>query len=120
MTSANASNLRNRKSAKDDTRLGQAAEVVEILDEDAVPEPAEVSSATSPIAGEDDYDRRSAFFDLIRVLLILLVASFAVSYLMSGGESWAWGMRNKPRYLRAGWWKAKFVSNPSVSLLPRL
>jgi hypothetical protein len=60
---------------------------------------------------EDVY---SPWVDILRVLTFLLLASCALSYLVSSGESWFWGMKNPPKYLRAQWWKSQFVSRAIV------
>lgn len=55
---------------------------------------------------EDDY---SPYLDIFRVLTFLLLASCGLSYLVSGGESYFWGMQNKPNYLKLSWWKMQYV-----------
>lgn len=55
---------------------------------------------------EDDY---SPYLDIFRVLTFLLLASCGLSYLVSGGESYFWGMKNKPDYLKLSWWKMQYV-----------
>ncbi|KAL1895268.1 hypothetical protein Sste5346_005415 [Sporothrix stenoceras] len=54
---------------------------------------------------EDDY---SPYLDIFRVLTFLLLASCGLSYLVSGGESYFWGMQNKPNYLKLSWWKMQY------------
>ncbi|EPE07601.1 cytochrome b5-like heme steroid binding domain-containing protein [Ophiostoma piceae UAMH 11346] len=54
---------------------------------------------------EDDY---SPYLDIVRVVTFLLVASCGVSYLVSNGESYFWGMKNKPDYLKLSWWKLQY------------
>ncbi|GAO16244.1 uncharacterized protein UV8b_08242 [Ustilaginoidea virens] len=60
---------------------------------------------------DDDDDDYTPWLDILRLLSFLLVASCGLSYMISGGESWFWGMKNKPSYLRADWWKAQ-LSGP--------
>ncbi|KAG5925030.1 hypothetical protein E4U42_004481 [Claviceps africana] len=55
-------------------------------------------------AEQDDY---TPWVDVLRVLSFLLVASCGLSYMISGGESLFWGLKNKPAYLRPDWWKAQ-------------
>ncbi|KIE02661.1 Cytochrome b5, partial [Metarhizium majus ARSEF 297] len=57
----------------------------------------------------DDDDEYSPWVDILRVLSFLLVASCGLSYVISGGESLFWGMKDKPQYLRVGWWKSQFA-----------
>ena len=54
-------------------------------------------------------DETTPWVDGLRVLTFLFVASCALSYLISSGESFFWGMQNKPYYLRLDWWKSHFV-----------
>ncbi|KAL6804643.1 cytochrome b5 [Trichoderma sp. SZMC 28013] len=56
----------------------------------------------------DDEDAYSPWLDVLRVISFLFVASCALSYWISNGESFFWGMRNKPNYLRVDWWKAQW------------
>lgn len=55
---------------------------------------------------EDDY---SPYLDIFRVLTFLCLASCGLSYLVSNGESYFWGMKNKPDYLKLSWWKMQYV-----------
>lgn len=57
---------------------------------------------------EDD-DPYTPWVDILRVLTFLFVASCGLSYLISNGETWFWGMQNPPNYLRAAWWKSQWV-----------
>lgn len=73
----------------------------------AVPEPADKSTKTTT---KSDTDGRSTIYlDILRVISFLLVASCALSYVVSDGESYFWKLRNTPDYLRVDWWKAKMV-----------
>ncbi|KAK1754407.1 membrane-associated progesterone-binding protein 4 [Echria macrotheca] len=55
----------------------------------------------------DDEDAYSPWIDVLRVITFLFVASCGLSYLISGGESFFWGMKHTPNYLKSTWWKAK-------------
>lgn len=68
--------------------------------------PTKKSSSKSKVEEEDAY---SPWLDVLRVITFLFVASCALSYWISNGESFFWGMRNKPNYLRVDWWKAQWV-----------
>ncbi|KAG5953341.1 hypothetical protein E4U53_005987 [Claviceps sorghi] len=74
------------------------------------PDLAKTDTRSNPPSGsrrnaeQDDY---SPWVDMLRVLTFLLVASCGLSYVISGGESLFWGMKNKPTYLRLDWWKAQ-------------
>ncbi|KAI1438606.1 hypothetical protein GGR50DRAFT_370378 [Xylaria sp. CBS 124048] len=64
----------------------------------------------------DDEDDYSPWVDVLRVITFLIFASCALSYLISGGETFTWGMKHPPKYLRREWWKAKF--NGPIYLTP--
>lgn len=67
----------------------------------------------------DDEDAYSPWLDVLRVISFLFVASCALSYWISNGESFFWGMRNKPNYLRVDWWKAQWVRSPRLTKKPK-
>jgi hypothetical protein len=58
---------------------------------------------------EDEDDEYSPWVDILRVLSFLVFASCALSYLVSSGESYTWGMKHPPKYLQVDWWKSQFV-----------
>lgn len=59
-----------------------------------------------------DEDRDSYWLDGLRVLTFLFFASCGLSYLISSGESFFWGISNPPNYTKIDWWKAKLVRRP--------
>lgn len=59
-----------------------------------------------------DEDRDSYWLDGLRVLTFLFIASCGLSYLISSGESFFWGISNPPNYTKIDWWKAKLVRPP--------
>lgn len=61
-------------------------------------------------AARDENDTSSRL-DILRFLILLLVASCGLSYVITGGDSLFWGIKNKPDVLRVDWWKAKTVSS---------
>ncbi|CAK7230453.1 hypothetical protein SCUCBS95973_007579 [Sporothrix curviconia] len=67
--------------------------------------PARKSKKRPRIEEEDDY---SPYLDVFRVLTFLLMASCGLSYLVSGGESYFWGMKHRPDYLKLSWWKMQY------------
>ncbi|KAK7425252.1 hypothetical protein QQZ08_008272 [Neonectria magnoliae] len=52
-----------------------------------------------------DLDVYTPWVDILRVLTFLLMASCGLSYVISGGESWFWGMKHKPSYMTVDYWK---------------
>lgn len=65
---------------------------------------------------EDDY---TPWVDVLRVLTFLLLASCGVSYVISGGESWWWGMKEKPDVLTINYWKELLKGpDPPIYLTP--
>jgi hypothetical protein len=76
-------------------------------------EPAEAQAfqpkARSAKAKIEEEDSWSPFVDAFRVLAFLLLASAGLSYLVSGGETWTWGLKTRPKFADLDWWKAQFV-----------
>lgn len=60
---------------------------------------------------EDDY---TPWLDILRVVTFLFIASCTLSYVVSSGESFFWGMKNKPNYLKVDWWKVQILGEPVV------
>jgi hypothetical protein len=58
---------------------------------------------------EDEDDDYTPWVDILRVISFLVFASCALSYLVSSGETFTWGMKHPPKYLQTDWWKAQFV-----------
>ncbi|KAH8900875.1 cytochrome b5 [Thozetella sp. PMI_491] len=58
----------------------------------------------------EEMDTLTIVLDVLRVLSFLFVASCGLSYLISGGETFFWGMSNPPKYLQTEWWKAQLVA----------
>ncbi|KAL2024362.1 hypothetical protein VTK56DRAFT_8844 [Thermocarpiscus australiensis] len=59
-----------------------------------------------------DEDAYSSFYlDILRVLTFLFLASCGLSYLISNGETFFWGMSNPPKYMQLKWWKRQ-LSGP--------
>ncbi|KAI9158575.1 heme/steroid binding domain-containing protein [Paramyrothecium foliicola] len=83
------------------------------------PQAAEQSPEESPAKARtaaDDDDAYSPWVDILRVISFLLVASWVLSYLFTGGESGFWGMKHKPKIMQVDWWKAQL--NGPVYLTP--
>ncbi|KAI1118132.1 hypothetical protein F5Y14DRAFT_447542 [Nemania sp. NC0429] len=57
---------------------------------------------------EEEDEEYSPWVDILRVISFLVFASCALSYLISSGETFTWGMKHPPNYLQVDWWKAKF------------
>ncbi|KAM0330733.1 hypothetical protein ACHAQA_003685 [Verticillium albo-atrum] len=55
-----------------------------------------------------DDESSSTLIDILRVISFLAAASCALSYVISGGESWTWGFNDKPWYLRPDYWKLRW------------
>ncbi|KAI1269882.1 putative heme binding protein [Xylariaceae sp. FL1019] len=66
------------------------------------------SANRSPEQKLDDEDEEySPWVDILRVLSFLVFASCALSYLISGGESYTWGGKSHVKYLQKEWWKSQ-------------
>jgi hypothetical protein len=55
--------------------------------------------------------------DIFRVLTFLVLAYFGLSYLVSSGETYSWGITDAPKYLKTDWWMKQLV-RPAPSPLP--
>lgn len=104
------------------------ADEAELRQRKAAAPPSPDASATEPVKAKttpksrpkskrddgqngDEADDYAPWVDMLRVLSFLFIASCGLSYVISGGESFFWGMKNnKPNYLRADWWKSQLVS----------
>ncbi|PTB75887.1 hypothetical protein M440DRAFT_1357485 [Trichoderma longibrachiatum ATCC 18648] len=56
----------------------------------------------------DEEEKYTYWIDALRVISFLFLASCALSYWISNGESFFWGQKHKPNYMRVDWWKAKW------------
>jgi hypothetical protein len=85
-------------------------------DEPETPPPPKPKKKSPKKRLDDDesYSTASLCLDVLRVLTFLFLASCGVSYLVSNGESFFWGMSNPPKYLRADWWAKQMVRLPSL------
>ncbi len=81
---------------------------------DKAPKKTKKKSKKSRLDDEDEYPRSALLLDIVRVLTFLFLASCGLSYLVSSGESFFWGMSDPPKYLRASWWSKQLV--PSLPL----
>ncbi|KAH6983091.1 hypothetical protein BKA56DRAFT_582995 [Ilyonectria sp. MPI-CAGE-AT-0026] len=54
---------------------------------------------------DEELDSYSPWLDILRVLTFLLLASCGLSYVISGGDSWWWGLKHKPTYMTVDYWK---------------
>lgn len=81
---------------------------------ETTPEPKKKKKSRREVNAEKD--GISVWLDVLRVLSFLVVASCGLSYVMSSGESWTWGYKNKPRILRPQYWK--LLWNGPIELTP--
>ncbi|KAI0910209.1 putative heme binding protein [Ustulina deusta] len=117
MTTTRADGVRQRKakaSAAADPASAQVEEVdtseaeeIEREQEEAEAERLRRKNRTPKQKVDDEDDEYSPWVDVLRVITFLVFASCALSYLISGGETFTWGMKHPPKYLQADWWKAK-------------
>ncbi|KAH8175570.1 cytochrome b5-like heme/Steroid binding domain-containing protein [Sarocladium implicatum] len=85
------------------------------------PVPTNVKDAiTQPVkkkkAPAFEHDKPDWWIDSLRVLSFLFVASCALSHVVSGGESYFWGLKERPNYFRSEWWKTAL--NGPIYLTP--
>ncbi|KAH6688537.1 cytochrome b5-like Heme/Steroid binding domain-containing protein [Plectosphaerella plurivora] len=81
---------------------------------ETTPEPKKKKKSRREVNAEKD--GISVWLDVLRVLSFLVVASCGLSYVMSSGESWTWGYKNKPRIMRPEYWK--LLWNGPIELTP--
>jgi hypothetical protein len=93
---------RKGKAAGEAKAAADAVEEVEVVEDEVKP--------NSPGKKIEDEDAYSPVLDIFRVLTFLFIASCGLSYVVSGGESWFWGMKDPPKYLQMQWWKGQVVS----------
>ena len=117
MADADASVRRRKPEPKSAT-----PEAVESEDEKPKPQPpkkAKKKSTKNRLDDDESYSTFSLCLDIFRVLTFLFLASCGLSYLVSSGETFFWGMSDPPKYLKADWWAKQFVPPPSSApLLP--
>ncbi|KAI1275739.1 putative heme binding protein [Xylaria sp. FL0933] len=117
MTTTRADGLRQRKAqasaatGSDPPQVEEVdtdeAEEIEREREEAETERLRKKNRTPKQKLEEEDEEYSPWVDILRVISFLVFASFALSYLISGGETFTWGMKHPPKYLQADWWKAK-------------
>lgn len=78
--------------------------------------PVRKTTAKDRLANDDTYSLGTLILDIFRVLTFLFLASCGLSYLISSGETFFWGMSNPPKYVKLHWWKKQFV-RPLLLLL---
>lgn len=86
---------------------GEVPEQEEELYEKPKPGAKPVKSSNYKVADEEDDDPSSAWLDVLRVSSFLFLVFCVSSYVISGGESWFWGMKDKPDYVKLSYWKEK-------------
>ncbi|KAF5019932.1 hypothetical protein F66182_8055 [Fusarium sp. NRRL 66182] len=68
--------------------------------------------SSTEIDQEDPWDGYSLWLDALRVITFLIVASMGLSYVISGGESFWWGQKNKPEWMTTKFYKDKILGPP--------
>jgi hypothetical protein len=69
---------------------------------------------------DDAYTTANLILDIFRVLTFIFLASCGLSYLISNGETFFWGMSNPPKYMKLDWWKKQMVCPLTLPSPPRL
>ncbi|KAI2631734.1 putative heme binding protein [Xylaria nigripes] len=106
-TKSKASATQSRSAQVEEVDTSEAEEIEREREEVGTKGPRTKPTAAEQLEDEDDY---SPWVDVLRVITFLIFASCALSYLISSGETFTWGMKHPPKYLRANWWKSKFGS----------
>lgn len=116
MADSDASVRRRKPEPKSST-----PEVVEPEDDKPkpqLPKKSKKKSAKSRLEDDESYSTFNLSLDIFRVLTFLFLASCGLSYLISSGETFFWGMSNPPKYLRADWWAKQWVCSLPLHHLP--
>lgn len=98
------SELRHRKPGPKEKGIVEFVDEQQEVDEGVRKSSPKVVSSKEVDDGFDDY---TPWVDVLRVLSFLFLASCALSYVISGGETFFWGMKEKPDYLTKDYWKEK-------------
>lgn len=118
-TTPGGGGVRQRK-AKASALADQSSQIVEEVDtseaeeiererEEAETKRLERKNRSPKEKLEEEDEEYTPWVDILRVISFLIFASCALSYLISNGETFTWGMKHPPKYLQTDWWKAKFV-----------
>ena len=102
-----ADSVRQRKGKPTPKKETEPFDAEESAAEDEAPAEEPVSVKERIVAEETD--RFTIFLDVLRVITFLFAASCALSYLVSNGETFFWGMQHPPKYLQTKWWKSQLV-----------
>ncbi|KAF4500184.1 Membrane steroid-binding 2 [Fusarium agapanthi] len=71
--------------------------------------------SSAKVDEEDPWDGYSPYLDVVRVISFIIVASMGLSYVISGGESFWWGHKNKPDWMTQRFYK-DLILGPELSL----
>lgn len=94
----------------DNTRTAVVEELPLTEDEeDAERDPDPVKPRPTPRARQRSEDEYNPWVDVLRVLTFLVLASAGLSYLISSGDTFTWGIKQPPKYLQRAYWEEKFV-----------
>ncbi|RGP62514.1 membrane steroid-binding protein 2 [Fusarium sporotrichioides] len=76
--------------------------------------PTKKGKKTSSTKADQDatWDGYSPYLDILRVISFLFVASMGLSYVISGGESYWWGHKNKPEWMTQKFYKELILGPP--------
>ncbi|KAF4962033.1 hypothetical protein FSARC_9866 [Fusarium sarcochroum] len=89
------------------------------LSEPSTPTKKGKKRSSADIDQEDHWDGYSPFLDVFRVITFVIVASMGLSYVISGGESFWWGHKNKPEWMTQKYYK-ELILGPVEFLCPDL
>ncbi|KAL2265799.1 hypothetical protein VTJ83DRAFT_6899 [Remersonia thermophila] len=96
---AKESSARRRKPAPQD-------EATDSSQDESAPKPTKTTAKRSDRSDAEQYEygKSAIALDMLRVLTFLLLASCGLSYLVSNGESFFWGVHNPSKVLQPAWW----------------
>lgn len=85
------------------------------VDDDETPKTTTSKTTTKRTDDQDD-DRLTFYLDILRVITFVIVASCGLSYIITGGKSWAWGGVRLPEYMTTEYWDEWMVRTHCLSL----
>ncbi|KAK4038147.1 hypothetical protein C8A01DRAFT_48204 [Parachaetomium inaequale] len=107
---AEEASARRRKPEPKTTKSAESdpAESQDETPEQAAPKKSKKKSAQDRL--DDDNDSSSSYFlDTFRVLTFLVLAYVGLSYLVSSGETYSYGIADPSKYTKLDWWKKQFT-----------
>ncbi|KAK4102488.1 cytochrome b5 [Parathielavia hyrcaniae] len=76
--------------------------------EEQIPKKPRRKSPHERLDDDEAYSTASLCVDILRVLTFIGLAWIGLSYLISNGDTYSWGLSDPPKYVNPEWWMKKF------------